>query len=87
MKMKKDESSVKDVREIKLDVHKSKEKRIRDYIHQTGNPYRIRVGNILIDMEYKNGGRSLQELMEETTLFENPNESERRTRQNQEPVL
>ncbi len=87
MKMKNDGSSVKDAREIKPDVHKSKEKRIRDYIQQTGNPYRIRVGNILVDMEYANGGKSLQELMEETTLFENPNESERRTRQNQEPVL
>lgn len=82
MKMNNDESSIKDAREIKLDVHKSKEKRIRDYIRQTGNPYRIRIGDILIDMEYTNGGRSLQELMEETTLFENPNESERRTRQN-----
>ena len=82
MKMNNDESSIKDAREIKLDVHKSKEKRIRDYIRQTGNPYRIRIGDILIDMEYTNGGRSLQELMEETTLFENPNESERMTRQN-----
>ncbi len=72
MKMKNDESSVKDAKEIRLDVHKSKEKRIRDYIRQTGNPYRVRVGDILIDMAYTNGGSSLQELMEEATLFEKP---------------
>ena len=85
--MKKDETLVKDVKEIKLAVHKSKEKRIREYIHQTGNPYRVRVGGIVVDMEYTKGGRSLQALMEETTLLENPDESERRTRQNQEPAL
>lgn len=79
--MKKDKNFIRDAKEITLDVHKSKEKRVRDYIRQSGNPYRIKVGELVIDMEYAKDGKSLQALMEEITLLENPDESERWTRQ------
>lgn len=79
--MKKDKNFIRDAKEITLDVHKSKEKRVRDYIRQSGNPYRIKVGELVIDMEYTKDGKSLQALMEEITLLENPDESERWTRQ------
>lgn len=57
-----------DVREIRLDIRKSKADRIRDYIRQTGNPYRVRIGEVVVDMEFSKGGQPLQALLEETTM-------------------
>lgn len=61
------------IEEIKVDLSKPKEERIKDYIRQTGNPYLICVGNVIIEMEYLTCGRSLQDVLMETMLYRSSN--------------
>lgn len=64
-----------DIGEIELDLSAPKEERIKDYIKQTGNPYLVRVGDVVVEMEYLTCGRSLQDVLTETMLYRSSNVS------------
>ena len=50
-----------DLRDIKIDMSRKKPGRIRSFINQTGDPYRIKYGNAVIEMSYSNNGETLQD--------------------------
>ena len=58
---------------IKVELSNPKEDRIKDYIRQTGNPYLLCVGDVIVEMEYLACGRSLQDALMETMLYRNSN--------------
>lgn len=49
-----DISNVKNVKKIKIDVDKSSDKRVLEFIISTENPYIIKVNDTLVKMEFSN---------------------------------
>ena len=64
-----------DIVEIELDLSAPKEERIKDYIKLAGNPYLVRAGDVIVEMEYLTCGRSLQDVLTETMLYRSSNVS------------
>ena len=58
--------------DLSIDLTKPKENRIRYYIKKTRNPYLVRFGDTVVEMAYSENGRSLQSLIEEIVICENP---------------
>ena len=71
--MVKNEQLPPEVREIGIDISLPKEKRIKEYIGQTGNPYLVRIGNVIVEMKYLTCGRSLQNALTEIMLYRSSN--------------
>lgn len=61
-----DKNRITDISDIKLDMKQPKEKRIESYIRQTGNPYRVRMGKVLVEIEYSGNGQRMQEILMDT---------------------
>lgn len=64
-----------DIQEVEIDISLPKEKRIKEYIKQTENPYCVRIGNLIVEMEYLTFGRSLQDALTEIMLYRSSNRS------------
>ena len=67
--MKMNQRTASDIRMIELDHSAPKEDRVKEYIHQVKNPNVIRIGKVIVEMEYLTCGRSLQEALTETMLY------------------
>ena len=73
--MKKNQITSSDIRMIELDLAAPKEDRVKEYVRQVKNPNVIRVGKVIVEMEYLTCGRSLQDALTETMLYRSSNVS------------
>ena len=60
-----DKEQLVDLSSIEIDVEKSKQERMLEYLRQVKNPYYFRVGNVAVRLVFDEDGRSFQECMEE----------------------
>ena len=49
-----DIKQMKDIRDIRIDRNLPREKRVKQYLRQVGNPYLVRVGNIKVKIRFAN---------------------------------
>ena len=47
-----DLKELKDIRKIRIDRNKTKEKRIAQYLRQVGNPYLVCIGNVKVKIRF-----------------------------------
>ena len=50
-----------DIRDVKLDSSMEQADRVRSFIQQVKNPYRFKVGDVVVNVVYTNGGATLNE--------------------------
>ena len=50
-----------DIRDVKLDSSMEQADRVRSFIQQVKNPYRFKVGDVVVNVAYTNGGATLNE--------------------------
>ena len=53
--------SLLDIRDVKLDSSMEQADRVRSFIQQVKNPYRFKVGDVVVNVAYTNGGATLNE--------------------------
>ena len=53
--------SLVDIRDVKLDTSMEQADRVRSFIQQVKNPYRFKVGDVVVNVAYTNGGATLNE--------------------------
>ena len=53
--------SLVDIRDVKLDSSMEQADRVRSFIQQVKNPYRFKVGDVVVNVAYTNGGAALNE--------------------------
>ena len=53
--------SLVDIRDVKLDNSMEQADRVRSFIQQVKNPYRFKVGDVVVNVAYTNGGATLNE--------------------------
>lgn len=53
--------SLVDIRDVKLDSSMEQADRVRSFIQQVKNPYRFKVGDVVVNVTYTNGGATLNE--------------------------
>ena len=53
--------SLVDIRDVKLDSSMEQADRARSFIQQVKNPYRFKVGDVVVNVAYTNGGATLNE--------------------------
>ena len=53
--------SLVDIRDVKLDSSMEQADRVRSIIQQVKNPYRFKVGDVVVNVAYTNGGATLNE--------------------------
>lgn len=53
--------SLVDIRDVKLDSSMEQADRVRYFIQQVKNPYRFKVGDVVVNVAYTNGGATLNE--------------------------
>ena len=49
------------IRVVKLDSSMKQADRVRSFIQQVKNPYRFKVGDVVVNVAYTNGGATLNE--------------------------
>lgn len=59
-----------DVTDITINRAYTKPARIRSFIDQAGDPYRLRYGKTIIEIEYMNTTDTLQDRLRECLLYE-----------------
>ena len=50
-----------DVRQVRIDSSLPREERIRSFVRQVKNPYRFRVGQVVVNVSYANCGSTLND--------------------------
>ena len=63
-----DIKEMKDIRDIRIDRNLPKEKRVKQYLRQVGNPYLVRVGDVKVKIRFANDGTSFEDAFEEMLL-------------------
>ena len=58
--------SLVDIRDVKLDSSMEQADRVRSFIQQVKNPYRFKVGDVVVNVAYTNGGATLNESVRST---------------------
>ena len=53
--------SLVDIRDVKLDSSLEQADRVRSFIQHVKNPYRFKVGDVVVNVAYTNGGATLNE--------------------------
>ena len=53
--------SLVDIRDVKLDSSMEQADLVRSFIQQVKNPYRFKVGDVVVNVAYTNGGATLNE--------------------------
>ena len=53
--------SLVDIRDVKLDSSMEQADRVRSFIQQVKNPYRFKVGDVVVNVAYTNGGATLND--------------------------
>lgn len=59
---------MKDIRDVRIDRNLPRDKRVKQYIRQVGNPYMVRVGSIKIKVRFANDGTSFEDAFEQMLL-------------------
>lgn len=50
-----------DIRDVTLDSTLNREDRIQSFLQQIKNPYRFKVGDVVVNVAYAEGGRTLND--------------------------
>lgn len=58
---KKDAQPLVDIRDVKLDSSLEQPERIRSFLQQIKNPYCFKVGNVVVNVAYTEGGSTLND--------------------------
>lgn len=58
-----DSSTLKDIRDVKIDTTLSKKERLLDYICQIGNPYCYRYGKYIVKVSFSDTDATLEDRM------------------------
>lgn len=59
-----DPSTLKDIRDVKINTSLPSKERIQDYIRQIGNPYCYRYGKFVVKLRYADEGATLNDRLE-----------------------
>lgn len=59
---------LKDIRDIRIDRNQPKEKRVKQYLRQVGNPYLVRVGDVKVKIRFANDGTTFEDAFEEMLM-------------------
>ena len=57
----KDTQALVDIRDVKLDSSLEQTERIRSFLRQIKNPYRFKVGDVVVDVAYTEGSATLND--------------------------
>ena len=57
-----------DIRTIQIDISKPVKERLQDYISQVRNPYRLKMGDTIIEMSYEEHAKPISELLAELSF-------------------
>lgn len=57
--------TLKDIREVKIDTDLSVHERMLEFIKQIQNPYCFRCGKLIVQVEYKNTNRTVNDCLKE----------------------
>lgn len=53
-----------DVDEVIIDPAQEKKKRIASFISQVKNPYFVKIDGVIVEMEYRQNGETMEEVLE-----------------------
>lgn len=56
-----DAGSLVDIREVQLQTDLSQEERIKSFVRQIKNPYRFKVGPVVVNVSYSDSGATLND--------------------------
>ncbi len=59
---------LKDIRDIRIDRNQPKEKRVKQYLRQVGNPYLVKVGDVKVKIRFANDGTTFEDAFEEMLM-------------------
>ena len=59
---------LKDIRDIRIDRNQPKEKRVKQYLRQVGNPYLVKVGDVKVKIRFANNGTTFEDAFEEMLI-------------------
>lgn len=59
---------LKDIRDIRIDRNQPKEKRVKQYLRQVGNPYLVKVGDVKVKIRFANNGTTFEDAFEEMLM-------------------
>jgi len=60
-----------DLRNVKIDTSLPVEEKLKSFIKQIKNPYRYRVGDIVVNIRFTDSGRSFKDAFATAVKFEN----------------
>lgn len=60
-----DRETLKDIRDVKIDMSLPREERIMDFINQIGNPYCYRCGKVVVKVSFADTDVTLEERIEQ----------------------
>ena len=60
-----------DLRNVKIDTSLPVEEKLKSFIKQIKNPYRYRVGDIIVNVGFLDNGRSFKDALAAVIKFEN----------------
>ena len=63
-----DIKEMKDIRDIRIDRNLPKEKRVKQYLRQVGNPYLVKVGDVKVMIRFANDGTSFEDAFEQMLM-------------------
>lgn len=55
--------SLKDIKEVKVNTDLSVEKRMMEFVEQIGNPYCFRCGKLIVQVEYSDTGKTINDCL------------------------
>lgn len=58
-----------DIRKIRIDRKKTVEEKKKQYLKQVGNPYLVRVGDVMVKIRFANHGVSFEDAFENLLLM------------------
>jgi len=56
---------LKDIKEVRIDTELPVENRIREFIKQIKNPYCFRYGKLIVQVEYRDTGKTINDCLKE----------------------
>jgi len=55
------------IEDVHIDESMGKDARIKSYLKQVKDPYQVKIGGVLVEMEYSENGYTLQQAVETIT--------------------
>lgn len=57
--------SLRDINEVIIDTNLPVERRVEDFVRQIGNPYYFRCGKLIVQVEHRETGKTINDCLQE----------------------